>query len=301
MAKIIRNNQKVFGDNAAVNNFFQFGNSSVTTKDVGAMQDGNWENGWSSGGVNINGVITPQFQEFNTLSYVATSQIAYLQQEGIAEYHAETEYHQNSIVKESGTSNLYVSLVNNNTGNAVNSGGDNAFWKFAGDLLSLVSAQVPVGTINAFASQVVPANYLECDGSTLSTSQFNDLFNVIGYTYGGNGASFNIPDLRGEFIRGWDNGRGIDSGRTFGGLQLDQFQGHKHSKQIGTTVDSDDLGDGGAGSWNSDNAQDKTFTASDNLNFITNQVTVTDGVNGTPRTGSETRSRNVALKYIIRF
>ena len=139
MAKIIRNNQKVFGNNAAVNNFFQFGNSSVTTKDVGAMQDGNWENGWSSGGVNINGVITPQFQEFNTLSYVATSQIAYLQQEGIAEYHEETEYHQNSIVKESGTSNLYVSLVNNNTGNVINSGGDNAFWRFAGNITDIVA------------------------------------------------------------------------------------------------------------------------------------------------------------------
>ena len=139
MAKIVRNNQKVFGDNAAVNNFSQFGNSSITTKDVGAMQNGNWENGWSSGGVNINGVITPQFQEFNTLSYVTTSQIAYLQQEGIAEYHAETEYHKNSIVKQSGTSKLYVSLVNNNTGNAINSGGNNAFWKFAGDITDIVA------------------------------------------------------------------------------------------------------------------------------------------------------------------
>ena len=190
---------------------------------------------------------------------------------------------------------------NNNTGNAVNTGGDNAFWKFAGDLVSLVSGQVLTGSIIAYSAQTVPAGYLECDGSTLDTSQYADLFSVIAYTYGGSGTSFNIPDLRGEFIRGWDNGRGIDSGRTFGGLQLDQFQGHKHSKQIGTTVDSDDLGDGGAGNWNSDNTQDKTFTASDNLNFITNQVTVTDGVNGTPRTGSETRPRNVALKYIIRF
>ena len=294
MAKIVRENQKVFGDNAAVNNFFQFGNSSVTTKDLKVMQNGNWENGWSSGGVNINGVITPEFQEFNTLSYVTTSQIAYLQQEGIAEYHAETEYHQNSIVKESGTSNLYVSLVNNNTGNAVNSGGDNAFWKFAGDLLSFVSGQVPVGTINAFASQVVPANYLECDGSTLSTSQFNDLFNVIGYTYGGSGTSFNIPDLRGEFIRGWDNGRGIDSGRTFGGSQLDAFQGHHHDQFVNSFDRTDDVNSFGG-------------TITDNTNNNTSSVANTirnpksDGINGTPRTGSETRPRNIALKYIIRF
>ena len=291
MAKIVRNNQKVFGDNAAVNNFFQFGNSSVTTKDVGAMQAGNWENGWSSGGVNINGVITPQFQEFNTLSYVATSQIAYLQQEGIAEYHAETEYHQNSIVKESGTSNLYVSLVNNNTGNAINSGGDNPFWKFAGDLVSLVSAQVPVGTIHAFASQVVPANYLECDGSTLNTSQFNDLFNVIGYTYGGSGTSFNVPDLRGEFIRGWDNGRGVDSGRAFGILQTDAFQGHYHNLY---SIDELLVGNGGGARWQGGQVGFQFQGA--NV-----KEAVSDGVNGIPRVDNETRPRNVALKYIIRF
>lgn len=284
----------MFGDNAAVNNFFQFGNSSITTKDVGAMQNGNWENGWSSGGVNINGVITPEFQEFNTLSYVTTSQIAYLQQEGIAEYHAETEYHQNSIVKESGTSNLYVSLVNNNTGNAINSGGDNAFWKFAGDLLSLVSGQVPVGTINAFASQVVPANYLECDGSTLSTSQFNDLFNVIGYTYGGSGTSFNVPDLRGEFIRGWDNGRGIDSGRGFGSSQLDAFQGHHHDQFVNSFDRTDDVNSFGGTITNNTNNNTSSVA-----NTIRNPKS--DGINGTPRTGSETRPRNIALKYIIRF
>lgn len=299
MAKIVRENQKVFGDNAAVNNFFQFGNSSVTTKDVGAMQAGNWENGWSSGGVNINGVITPQFQEFNTLSYVATSQIAYLQQEGIAEYHVETEYHKNSIVKESGTSNLYVSLVNNNTGNAINSGGDNAFWKFAGDLVSLASGQVPVGTINAFASQVVPANYLECDGSTLSTSQFNDLFNVIGYTYGGSGTSFNVPDLRGEFIRGWDNGRGIDSGRGFASFQADEFKSHRHFSVFLTDQSDvfDDLtGTQSIGRDSKNGVDDGPHEY--NLLGSNNEA----NVGGTSFSGGvETRPRNVALKYIIRF
>ena len=299
MAKIVRENQKVFGDNAAVNNFFQFGDSSVTTKDVGAMQNGNWENGWSSGGVNINGVITPQFQEFNTLSYVTTSQIAYLQQEGIAEYHAETEYHQNSIVKESGTTNLYVSLTNNNTGNAVNSGGDNAFWKFAGDLVSLVSGQVPVGTINAFASQTLPANYLECDGSTLSTSQFNNLFNVIGYTYGGSGTSFNVPDLRGEFIRGWDNGRGIDSGRAFGSSQTDEFKSHRHFSVFltdNTNVFDSLTGTQSIGRDSSNGVDDGNLEY--NLLGSNNEA----DVGGTSFSGGvETRPRNVALKYIIRF
>lgn len=276
MAKITRNNQKVFGDNSAVNNFYQFGNSNVTTKDVATMQAGNWLNGWSDGGVNINGVITPEFQSFNTLSYVTTSQIAYLQQEGIAEWHTETEYHQNSIVKESGTTNLYVSLTNNNTGNAVNAGGDNAFWKFAGDLSTFATPPAPVGSIIAYSAQTVPANYLECDGSTLDTTQYADLFNVIAYTHGGSGTSFNIPDLRGEFIRGWDNGRGIDSGRSFGSSQADEIRSHTH--QIYANGSNSSYGRQGTGSGAGD------FVA-------------TSAATG----GSETRPRNVALKYIIRF
>jgi microcystin-dependent protein len=291
MAKITRNNQKVFGDNSAVNNFHQFGNSSVTTKDVGAMQNGNWENGWSDGGVNINGVITPQFQEFNTLSYVTTSQIAYLQQEGIAEWHTETEYHQNSIIKESGTTKLYVSLTNNNTGNAVNSGGDNAFWKFAGDLVSLVSGQVLAGSIIAYSAQTVPAGYLECDGSTLDTTQYADLFNTIAYTYGGSGASFNIPDLRGEFIRGWDNSRGIDSGRTFGS-----------SQQANVVVPRDDWGAAGpAFNPNSSGQLGRLMVASGQPEISESLESIRVAATDKTITTNDTRPRNIALKYIIRF
>jgi phage-related tail fiber protein len=291
MAKITRNNQKVFGDNSAVNNFYQFGNSNVTTKDVATMQAGNWLNGWSDGGVNINGVITPEFQEFNTLSYVTTSQIAYLQQEGIAEWHTETEYHQNSIIKESGTTKLYVSLTNNNTGNAVNSGGDNAFWKFAGDLVSLVSSQVLAGSIMAYSAQTVPAGYLECDGSTLDTTQYADLFNTIAYTYGGSGASFNIPDLRGEFIRGWDNSRGIDSGRTFGS-----------SQQANVVVPRDDWGAAGpAFDPNSSGQLGRLMVASGQPEISESLESIRVAATDKTITTNDTRPRNIALKYIIRF
>ena len=69
-------------------------------------------------------------------------------------------------------------------------------------------------------------------------------------------------------------GRGIDSGRGFGSSQLDQFQGHKHSKQIGTQVDSSAEGDGAQATWISNRDLDRTFDASDNLDFTINQVTV---------------------------
>lgn len=60
----------------------------------------------------------------------------------------------------------------------------------------------PVGEIIATGSVTPPYGFLYCNGQSVSVSQYQDLFNSIGYTYGGSGASFNVPDLRGVFLRG---------------------------------------------------------------------------------------------------
>ena len=60
----------------------------------------------------------------------------------------------------------------------------------------------PVGEIIATGSLTAPVGFLYCNGASVSTSQYQDLFNVIGYTYGGSGGNFNLPDLRGVFPRG---------------------------------------------------------------------------------------------------
>lgn len=78
---------------------------------------------------------------------------------------------------------------------------------------------IPIGQIAFYAMNAVPAGWLQCNGSFVSKTTYPGLFNAIGYTYGGSGDSFRLPDLRGEFIRGWDNGRGVDAGRTFGSSQ----------------------------------------------------------------------------------
>lgn len=77
------------------------------------------------------------------------------------------------------------------------------------------------GSIIYTASQNVPAGYLVADGSVISRDKYYNLFKAIGTTYGsGDGSStFNLPDLRGEFIRGWDKGRGIDEDRQIGSWQ----------------------------------------------------------------------------------
>ena len=88
----------------------------------------------------------------------------------------------------------------------------------------------PSGTVLTFAGQNAPVGYLPCDGRLLSRSEFPELFEVIGTVYGNSSSTnFKLPDMRGVFPRGWDNGRGIDSNRVFGSEQSDSFKAHSHS------------------------------------------------------------------------
>ena len=90
------------------------------------------------------------------------------------------------------------------------------------------SGSGPIGSIIYYPSSSPPDGYLKANGASLNTSTYSDLFSVFGYTFGGSGSSFNLPDLRGEFIRGWDDGRGVDSGRGVGSFQQDIFKRHRH-------------------------------------------------------------------------
>ena len=94
----------------------------------------------------------------------------------------------------------------------------------------------PAGTVIYSARSTAPTGYLAANGAAVSRSTFAVLFAAIGTTYGnGNGSTtFNVPDLRGEFIRGLDSGRGIDSGRGLGSAQGGQNASHNHSV-TGTT------------------------------------------------------------------
>ena len=79
----------------------------------------------------------------------------------------------------------------------------------------------PVGSIIFTASETAPAGYLYCDGSALSRTEYSELFAAIGTTWGkGDGsATFNLPDMRGEFVRVWSKGHTVDAGRKLGQLQ----------------------------------------------------------------------------------
>lgn len=92
---------------------------------------------------------------------------------------------------------------------------------------------VPSGTVAWFAGNTAPAGWLKANGAAVSRTAYANLFAAIGTTYGtGNGSStFNLPDLRGEFVRGWDDGRGADAGRSLGSWQ----KGSGHTVDTGPT------------------------------------------------------------------
>lgn len=89
----------------------------------------------------------------------------------------------------------------------------------------------PPGLVGHFARSTAPAGWLKANGAAISRVAYAELFAAIGTTYGaGDGfTTFNLPDLRGEFLRGWDDGRGVDGGRTLGSSQSGAIQSHAHS------------------------------------------------------------------------
>ena len=123
-----------------------------------------------------------------------------------------------------------------------------------------------------------PAGFLKANGAAISRTTYSALFAAIGTTFGaGDGTTtFTLPDLRGEFLRGWDDGRGADSARVFGSTQGDDLKAHTHTQNIGGTVSS----------------QFNTLTASGPGNASRNT-----GSTG----GTETRPRNVAVLYCIKY
>ncbi len=147
--------------------------------------------------------------------------------------------------------------------------------------ISQFSISSPVGTVAAFASTNVPTGWIKCNGASLLRTTYARLFANIGVLYGtADGTHFNAPDLRGEFIRGWDDGRAIDSGRAIATAQSDLFKAHIHTVGI-----SGQIAGGAAHTV-------QTYSGAG----------TTSGSDATGSTGgAETRPRNVAMMYCIKY
>ena len=105
---------------------------------------------------------------------------------------------------------------------------------------STIPGGIPTGTVVPYAANSAPSGWIICDGAlygrtSLDPSPQVNLFSVIGTTYGiGDGlTNFAVPDLRGMFVRGFDNGRGLDPLRVFGSQQAYGVESHNHGGVTG--------------------------------------------------------------------
>ena len=170
------------------------------------------------------------------------------------------------------------------------------------NLTGIVS--IPTGMIAPFAMSSPPTGWLECNGATISRSTYATLFAAIGTTYGaGDGSStFVLPDLRATFIRGFDNSRGIDTGRTFGSFQDqgipamkgDIHDSHGYSRTNTNAVSGfTNVFEGvGTSSW-------RTSIESVSGNYAEIRFDSTRIVPDAPHGG--VRPRNLALMYMIKI
>jgi len=159
---------------------------------------------------------------------------------------------------------------------------------------------MPIGTVMMFAMASVPVGWSKCNGAAVSrtSATYAGLFAVIGTTYGsGDGVNtFNLPDLRGEFVRGWDDGRGVDTGRAIGSAQDQQLEKHKHIASNNDCQSYTSVNGVGTGTYN---------TWCDTGGVVTNSSAALTGDGGhteqTAKLGTETRPRNKAMMYCIKL
>ena len=162
---------------------------------------------------------------------------------------------------------------------------------------------VETGTILTYPVATPPTGYIKCNGALLNENAYPELFAVIGRTYGGASANstFKVPDLRGEFVRGWDDGRGVDVGRAIGTSQNEDFKSHSHGASSSVVGDHTHGGVTSGGPGNVSGRWDATGIGNNNTPQTdpagSHNHTITVNATG----GSETRPRNVALMYIIKF
>ncbi|HFI7481169.1 TPA: tail fiber protein [Escherichia coli] len=141
---------------------------------------------------------------------------------------------------------------------------------------------LPVGVPVPYPLATPPTGWLKCNGSTFNLSSYPALAAVF--------PSGVLPDLRGEFIRGWDDGRGVDPSRNLGSSQTDQLQNHGHSNLRLSFAAA-----GGGNGALPDGSQPLTGDGD-----AVGPVSSTNFAGGQPRVGAETRPRNIAFNYIVR-
>ncbi|MGC6576261.1 phage tail protein [Escherichia coli] len=150
---------------------------------------------------------------------------------------------------------------------------------------------LPVGVPVPWPSATPPTGWLKCNGAAFSAEEYPELAKAY--------PTNKLPDLRGEFIRGWDDGRGIDAGRALLSIQTGMLEKHRHIVVANDGYDTQD-------EWELATIFKKTYTQGRGLDatntggsLIPSPTLHSRGSIGNTG-GSETRPRNIAFNYIVR-
>lgn len=167
-----------------------------------------------------------------------------------------------------------------------------------------------VGVMGLFLGTTPPPGWLKLNGATLSRTTYADLWayanasnNTVAeaswssnwgkFSTGDGSTTFRLPDLRGEFLRMWDDGRGVDSGRAIGSYVADTLQGHAHMYYWANLVQVS----GGAGVLvDQKGSPNPVSEASDRVREV-----VSDAPYGTARVSSETKPRSISVMPCIKY
>ncbi|EHP6368143.1 phage tail protein [Escherichia coli] len=147
---------------------------------------------------------------------------------------------------------------------------------------------LPVGVPVPWPSATPPTGWLKCNGAAFSAEEYPELAKAY--------PTNKLPDLRGEFIRGWDDGRGVDSGRGLLSLQSSQNLSHSHD-------DLGSMGGSAVGVHGTTSVYAKKYYGS-NEGYQTRPAGgwsgSASGLTSLESGGNESRPRNVAFNYIVR-
>lgn len=150
-----------------------------------------------------------------------------------------------------------------------------------------IDKYIPVGFPLPWPLAASPDGWLKCNGAAFDKAKYPKL--AVAYPSG------NLPDLRGEFLRGWDDGRGVDLGRELLGGQAGQVASHNHNLALGYEAESSATKNTLGSTPGFDKLAIKSMTAASSAAgsgsyYMSNNTT----------TGAETRPRNIAFNYIVR-
>ena len=243
-------------------------------KDGETVEFPNVKRGW---GVTENLGFIPPREYFNAAFNRVDKSLAYQLQRGVGEWDKDMEYPIGAVVSLNGI--VYVAKSQNTNKNPAN---EATIWdivatqKWCEGVFALkteLTDGLPIGAYLSYPSQkTIPAGFMIADGRSLKKAEYTELFDVIGYTYGGSGQNFNLPNFAdGKFMRGIGG-----KAAALGQVQQDEIKSHTHG--IGQQPGIGQSNNGGSG----------PFAGSNNH--------IQSGATG----GNETRPYNMAVVVIIK-